>query len=79
LRIDSEIIRVGRTTHQLDSAPDDIEIRVAASVAHLGLIARLLAPAIEAVTLGHSPVSLSLDDLWQNQLVGIEIAWACDY
>ncbi|MBV9514844.1 MAG: (2Fe-2S)-binding protein [Mycobacteriaceae bacterium] len=51
--------------------PDDIEIRVAASVAHLGLIARLLAPAIGAVTLGHTPASLSVEALWwQNQLGG---------
>lgn len=51
--------------------PDDVEIRVAASVAHLGLIARLLAPEIGAITLGHTPVSLSLDDLWwQNKLGG---------
>ena len=51
--------------------PDDVEIRVAASVAHLGLISRLLAPAIGAIALGHRPVSLSLDDLWwQNTLGG---------
>jgi hypothetical protein len=51
--------------------PADVEIRVAASVAHLGLIARLLAPAIGAIALGHSQVSLSLDHLWwQNTLGG---------
>ena len=57
--------------HRAGRQPDDVEIRVAASVAHLGLIARLLAPAIGAIALGHRPVSLSLDDLWwQNTLGG---------
>ena len=49
----------------------DIEIRVAASVAHLGLMARLLAPAIGAITLANAPISLLLGDLWwQNKLGG---------
>lgn len=53
------------------TSPDDVETRVAASVAHLGLIARLLAPAIGAITLGYTPASLTLDDLWwQNKLGG---------
>jgi len=51
--------------------PADVEIRVAASVAHLGLIARLLAPAVGVITLGYTPAPLSLDDLWwQNELGG---------
>lgn len=46
------------------------EIRVAASVAHLGLVARLIAPMIGAAALGE-PVSWSLADLfWQDQLGG---------
>jgi len=49
--------------HRARSRPDDIEIRVAASVTQLGLTARLLAPAIGAITLGPMPISLSLDDL----------------
>jgi FhuF 2Fe-2S C-terminal domain len=57
--------------HRAGRQPADVEIRVAASVAHLGLIARILSPAIGAVALGHTPVSLSLDDLWwQNELGG---------
>jgi hypothetical protein len=57
--------------HRAHRQPEDIAIRVAASVTHLGLIARLLAPAIGASTLGHTPISLSLDDLWwQNHLGG---------
>jgi hypothetical protein len=43
---------------------------VAASVTHLGLIARLLAPAVGAITLGPTPISLSLDDLWWQNDVG---------
>jgi len=57
--------------HRAGGQPAEVEIRVAASVTHLGLIARLLSPAIGAVTLGHAPFSLSLDDLWwQNELGG---------
>ncbi len=50
---------------------DDIELRVAASVAHLGVVARLLAPAIGAMALGEQGLSLDVADLrWQNQLGG---------
>ena len=57
--------------HRAGRQPAEVEIRVAASVAHLGLIARILSPAIGAVALGHTRVSLSLDDLWwQNELGG---------
>ena len=50
---------------------DDVELRVAASVAHLGVVARLLAPAIGAVALGERGLSLDAADLrWQNQLGG---------
>lgn len=46
------------------------EIRVAASVAHLGLVARLIAPMIGAAALGE-PVAWSVADLaWQDQLGG---------
>jgi hypothetical protein len=50
---------------------DDVELRVAASVAHLGVVARLLAPAIGAMALGEQGLSLDVADLrWQNQLGG---------
>lgn len=50
--------------------PEDIDRRVAASVAHLGLVARLLAPMIGSRALGY-PVVWSLDDLaWQDELGG---------
>jgi hypothetical protein len=51
--------------------PEDVDIRVAASVTHLGLVARLVAPMIGAIALGCSQLSWSLDDLWwQNSLGG---------
>lgn len=51
-------------------APEEIDLRVAASVAHLGLVARLLAPMIGVRTLGY-PAVWSLDDLaWQDELGG---------
>jgi hypothetical protein len=57
--------------HRAGTRPEHVAIRVAASVAHLGLSARLVAPAIGASTLGHTPISLSADDLWwQNHLGG---------
>lgn len=56
--------------HRVRTRPEHIAIRVAASVAQLGLIARLLAPAIAASTLGHTPISLSADDLWWQDHLG---------
>ena len=51
--------------------PADVSIRVAASVTHLGLTARLLSPAIAAIALGHPPISMALKDLWwQDRLEG---------
>jgi FhuF-like iron-sulfur protein len=47
--------------------PSDIDPRVAASVAHLGLVARLLAPTIAAAALGHGPLT---DPWWQDHLGG---------
>ena len=56
--------RVGRQ-------PGAVEIRVAASVAHLGLVARLIAPMIGVSMLGHAPSAWSVDELWwQNTLGG---------
>ncbi len=50
--------------------PEDIGLRVAASVTHLGLIARLMAPAIAAAAAG-CPLSFALEDLrWQDRLGG---------
>lgn len=49
----------------------DIEFRVAVSVTQLGLVARLLAPAIGASAIGLGAVALTPDDLWwQDELGG---------
>jgi hypothetical protein len=51
--------------------PGDIERRVAASVTHLGLVARLIAPAIASNALGYLSISLATDGLWwQDQFGG---------
>ena len=48
-----------------------IELRVAASITHLGVVARLLAPTIGAAALGLERAALGSDDLWwQDQLGG---------
>ncbi|HEX4829743.1 MAG TPA: (2Fe-2S)-binding protein [Trebonia sp.] len=46
-----------------------IELRVAASAAHLGLVARLVAPALGAAALGHPP-GYGLGDLWWQDKLG---------
>jgi hypothetical protein len=57
--------------HRAGRLADDVDIRVAASVAQLGLVARLLAPMIGAISLGDPPSAWSVDDLWwQNTLGG---------
>lgn len=50
--------------------PGDIELRVAASIAHLGLVARIAAPAIAADVLGEQGISLRLHDLWWQDRLG---------
>ena len=49
--------------------PGEIELRVAASVAHLGLVARLVAPALGAAVTGHR-VDMRLDVLWWQDTLG---------
>jgi hypothetical protein len=55
-----------RAPHQ----PVDIDIRVAASVTHLGLVARLLAPALGLSALGVARPSLSLESCWWRDELG---------
>jgi len=50
--------------------PGLIDVRVAASVAHLGLVARLMAPRIGALALGQPPLSWSIEDLWWQDDLG---------
>ena len=50
-------------------APVDVEPRVAASVTQLGVVARLIAPALAAQALGHR-LGLRLSDVWWQDTVG---------
>ncbi|MDH6243679.1 (2Fe-2S)-binding protein [Mycobacterium sp. OTB74] len=66
--------RVGRVRAALAASgrrqPVEIDARVAASVAHLGLVARVISPMIGSAALGHS-VTWALTDLaWQDELGG---------
>jgi hypothetical protein len=66
--------RVGRVRAALAASggrqPAEIDARVAASVAHLGLVARVISPLIGSAALGH-PVAWALADLaWQDELGG---------
>ncbi|HZX08939.1 MAG TPA: hypothetical protein VFF46_38715, partial [Kribbella sp.] len=66
--------RVARTRAYLAAAsgqePEAVELRVAASVTHLGLVARLISPALAAVALeGRVPV-LALDQLYWQPVLG---------
>ncbi|OHU19252.1 hypothetical protein BKG76_22570 [Mycobacteroides franklinii] len=51
--------------------PAEVDLRVAASVAHLGVIARILAPTIATAVCGDLRISQELNELWwQDQLGG---------
>lgn len=67
-RIDA--VRAGLAAASKQS-PDAVEFRVAASVTHLGLISRLIAPALAlAITTGE-PLTLNLENMqWQPMLGG---------
>ncbi|MEN3357784.1 MAG: hypothetical protein V7637_1766 [Mycobacteriales bacterium] len=49
---------------------DDIDPRVATSVAQLGLVARLLAPRIAAVALGFGHLAVGPGDVWWQDRLG---------
>jgi FhuF 2Fe-2S C-terminal domain len=51
-------------------ALDDVPPRVAASVMHLGLVARLISPVLADVTLEGRQISVSLADWWWQPQVG---------
>lgn len=52
-------------------SPDSVELRVAASVAQLGLVARLIAPMIAMAVLNPRRGAVAPDDFWwQDQLGG---------
>ncbi|WP_326596425.1 (2Fe-2S)-binding protein [Streptomyces sp. NBC_01803] len=50
--------------------PDGIELRVAASIAHLGLVARLLSPALVLAVLQRRHLASSLGALWWQPVLG---------
>jgi hypothetical protein len=66
--------RVGRVRAALAAgggrSPDQVDQRVAVSVAQLGLVARLIAPAIGAAALGSSLPTAAAHLWWQDQLGG---------
>ncbi|BAX97730.1 hypothetical protein MSTE_02418 [Mycobacteroides stephanolepidis] len=52
-------------------SPADIDLRVAGSVAHLGLVARILAPTVAAVACDEPRISQQPHELWwQDELGG---------
>lgn len=69
---DALISRVDRVRESLAlGAPTGtVDRRVAASVTHLGLVARLIAPAIGAAAVGGPQVSSRITDIWWQDLLG---------
>jgi ferric iron reductase protein FhuF len=54
-----------------DQAPDSVELRVAASVTHLGLVARLVSPALAVAVTSGELLEVDLDSTrWQRVLGG---------
>ncbi|MGV9824488.1 MULTISPECIES: (2Fe-2S)-binding protein [unclassified Gordonia (in: high G+C Gram-positive bacteria)] len=49
---------------------DGVELRVAASVMHLGMVARLIAPVVGAGALGIDPIGLDAGALWWQDTLG---------
>lgn len=71
-RLDDRVQAVrAALAHRARRPAADIEPRTAASVAQLGLVARLLAPAIGVAASGLEQLALGADELWwQDQLGG---------
>jgi ferric iron reductase protein FhuF len=59
--------------------PDAVELRVAASVTHLGLVARLVSPALAVAVTAHTVLELGLGQIrWQRMLGGafpLSVPW----
>ncbi|WP_420120016.1 (2Fe-2S)-binding protein [Nakamurella sp.] len=69
--LDARVRRVRAALAARGGRPADrIELRVAVSVAHLGLVARLIAPAVGATALGVSLAGDAGSLWWQDELGG---------
>jgi hypothetical protein len=69
-RLDERVSAVRRSLARgADRPVSEVGLRVAASVAHLGLVARLVAPAVGAAATGTTAVDLG-DAWWQDRLGG---------
>ncbi|MGZ0147682.1 (2Fe-2S)-binding protein [Kribbella sp. WER1] len=66
--------RIARTRYYLGTvsgrSAEAVEVRVAASVTHLGLVARLISPALAAAVLDRGVPALSLDQLYWQPVLG---------
>lgn len=62
--------RVDRVRAALSRSDGDVELRVAASVTHLGLVARVIAPMIAIDALNDPPMSMAPDDIWWRDDLG---------
>jgi len=69
---DSVESRVRRTREALSGMEPEhpVEVRVAASVTHLGLVARVLAPALGLAVLGHDGSALLEGRAWWQDVLG---------
>lgn len=55
---------------RIDRQAADVAVRLAASIAHLGLVARVLSPAIGAIALGRPSISIAPEGLWWQDHLG---------
>ncbi len=72
--LDDRVDRVRAALLDRSGGTATVERRVAASVAHLGIVARLVAPAVATRALqapgGRDSVSLAPEDLWWQDVLG---------
>lgn len=69
LRARIDAVRNGLAS-RIGHDPDLVDLRVAASIAHLGLIARILSPVMAAAACGQLHIAQALDDLWWQDHLG---------
>jgi hypothetical protein len=70
-RLQSRVHATGTALAQGAQKPlTELDLRVVASVVHLGLVARLIAVAVGTMTLGRAGVSFSPNDLWWQDRLG---------